>query len=135
MGDEGDGGRAAAGDGAQEREDAEPVGRREGRGGLVGQEDGRAERHRAGDGHAGRLAARELRGAVAEAVAQPDGAQALLGLRTGAAGGDAVEQEGERRVLERGELGEQARRLEYQADGALAERRQRPRPQGRGVLP
>ena len=33
MGDEGDGGRAAAGDGAQEREDAEPVGRREGRGG------------------------------------------------------------------------------------------------------
>ena len=72
---------------------------------------------------------------MGEAVAQPDGAQALLGLRTGAAGGDAVEQEGERRVLERGELGEQARRLEYQADGALAERRQRPRPQGRGVLP
>ena len=46
VGDEGDGGRAAAGDGAQEREDAEPVGRREGRGGLVGQEDGRAQRWR-----------------------------------------------------------------------------------------
>ncbi len=83
-------------------------------GGLVGEDDARPRRQGAGGGHPLLLAARELGGAVLEALAQVEGVDHLLHpVAVGLAAGDVQRQTD---VLERVEGRHQVERLEDEAD-------------------
>ena len=79
MGDEDEGGAFDAVEVEEEFEDVRAVGGVEVAGGLVGEDDGRAEDEGAGEGDALLLAAGELDGVVVHAVAEADGGEELAG--------------------------------------------------------
>ena len=90
---------------------------------LVGEHDLRLAHERPGDRDALLLAAGELRGAVAGAVAEPDLRERLAD--RGAAEAPAGEPRGQRDVLRRGQRAEQVERLEDEADVVAPQRRER----------
>ena len=89
-------------------------------GGLVGEDQFWLIDQRARDGHALLFAAGKLRGKMREAVAESDAAQGFGGLRFI---GDAVEILREHHVFERGEIRDEMKLLEDEADffGAIAD--------------
>ena len=104
---------------AHEAEDLGAGARVEVAGGLVGEDDPGPRGERAGDGDALLLAAGELRRAVAEPVAEPDGVDdrvepVVVGLAPG-------QRRRERDVLERGQRRHEVERLEDEADAVAAQ--------------
>src|SRR5687767_463575 len=95
-------------------------------GGLVGEEHRWPARHRARDGHALLLAARQLYWIVLGALGEPDLAQERAGARERVRLARQLQRH--RDVLQRGEGGNEVKGLEDVADGVEAEARE-------GVLP
>ncbi|ELZ29211.1 putative hydrolase [Halosimplex carlsbadense 2-9-1] len=87
---------------------------------LVGQQQCGVGRQRAGDGDALALAARQLRGAVVEAVAEADPREQVRGALAALAAVDALEDQRQRDVLDGGQPRHEVERLEDEADRPAA---------------
>src|SRR5579862_7345537 len=99
------------------------VGRVEGAGGLVGQDDQRLGDDGAGDGDALLLTARHLQGAVVGPVLEPDEAEGVERQPPSRGRTHPPVEEGGLDVAGGGEVGDQVELLEHEPDGVPAHRR------------
>ena len=122
VGDEDEGGAFAAVEVEQKVHDLGAVFGVEIAGGLVCEDDGRAEDEGTGEGDALLFAAGKLDGVVIRAVGEADGGEQAAGAGEAfALGGGAVEFEGEQDVFKRGERGNELVALEDEADEGAAQ--------------